>query len=100
LPTPSLPRDPRLAEVTNGSEPGGTFPQCLSGYGVFEMHGNVQEWVSDSSRANDPRFGMFLGGFFAEASENGVGCLYNTTAHIKEYHDYSIGFRCCKEPKI
>jgi formylglycine-generating enzyme required for sulfatase activity len=91
--------DPRLAEVPNGSEPGGTFPKCVSAYGVFDMHGNVHEWVSDSPNSSDPRFGMFLGGFFAEASENGAGCLYKTTAHFKEYHDYSIGFRCCKEPR-
>jgi sulfatase modifying factor 1 len=91
--------DPRLAETANGSEPGGTFPKCVSGYGVLDMHGNVAEWVSDSSNASDPRFGTFVGGFFAEASENGAGCLYRTTAHFKEYHDYSIGFRCCKEPR-
>jgi formylglycine-generating enzyme required for sulfatase activity len=91
--------DPRLAEVTNGSEPGGTFPKCVGAYGVFDMHGNVAEWVSDPSNANDPRFGMFLGGFFAEASENGAGCLYKTTAHFKEYHDYSVGFRCCADPR-
>jgi sulfatase modifying factor 1 len=90
--------DPRLAEAAGGSEPGGAFPKCISAYGVFDLHGNVAEWVSDSSRADDPRFGTFLGGFFAEASENGEGCLYKTTAHFKEYHDYSIGFRCCKEP--
>lgn len=91
--------DPRLAEVDSGSEPGGTFPRCVSTYGVFDMHGNVHEWVSDSSSARDSRFGMFLGGFFADASENGAGCLYKTTAHFKEYHDYSTGFRCCKGPK-
>jgi formylglycine-generating enzyme len=91
--------DPRLAEVTGGSEPGGAFPRCVSGYGVFDMHGNVHEWVSDGSKATDPRFGMFLGGFFADASQNGAGCLYKTTAHFKEYHDYSTGFRCCSDPK-
>jgi formylglycine-generating enzyme required for sulfatase activity len=89
----------QLAEAKNGMEPGGSFPKCVSVYGVFDMHGNVHEWVSDSSHAEDPRFGMFLGGFFADASENGAGCLYRTTAHFKSYHDYSTGFRCCTEPK-
>jgi sulfatase modifying factor 1 len=91
--------DPRLAEVKNGIAPGGSFPKCVSAVGAFDMHGNVDEWVSDSSNASDPRYGMFLGGFFVDGSENGAGCTYKTTAHFKEYHDYSIGFRCCKEPK-
>jgi formylglycine-generating enzyme len=89
--------DPRLAEAENGIEPGGAFPRCVSSVGAFDMHGNVHEWVSDSSKADDPRYGMFLGGFFADASENGAGCAYKTSAHFKDYHDYSIGFRCCKE---
>jgi sulfatase modifying factor 1 len=91
--------DPRLAEVKNGIAPGGSFPKCVSAVGAFDMHGNVDEWVSDSSNASDPRYGMFLGGFFVDGSENGAGCTYKTTAHFKGYHDYSIGFRCCKEPK-
>lgn len=89
--------DPRLAEADNAMEPGGAFPKCVSAFGIFDMHGNVHEWVSDSPRENEPRFGLFLGGFFADGKENGQGCLYRTTAHVKEYHDYSTGFRCCKD---
>jgi formylglycine-generating enzyme required for sulfatase activity len=90
--------EPSLAEADHTIERGGAFPRCVSAFGVFDLHGNVHEWVSDSSKPDDPRYGMFLGGFFADASENGAGCTYKTTAHFKDYHDYSIGFRCCKEP--
>jgi len=88
--------DPRLAESSHAIEPGGAFPKCVSPSGVFDMHGNVHEWVSDSPNADDPRYGAFLGGFFADGSQNGIGCSYRTTAHFKSYHDYSTGFRCCK----
>jgi formylglycine-generating enzyme required for sulfatase activity len=89
--------DPRLAEQDVGIAAGGAFENCVTASGVYDMHGNVHEWVSDSSKPSDPRFGMFLGGFFADGSENGAGCAYRTTAHFKEYHDYSTGFRCCRD---
>jgi formylglycine-generating enzyme required for sulfatase activity len=89
--------DPRLAESTDGIEPGGAFPKCVTPSGIFDMNGNVHEWVSSTPSATDPRHGEFLGGFFADAKENGDGCAYKTTAHFKEYFDYSIGFRCCKD---
>lgn len=91
--------DPRLAEADNTIEVGGAFPLCVSVYGNYDMHGNVHEWVSDSAKPFDWRYGVFVGGYFADAQGNGFGCFYRTTAHVKEYHDYSIGFRCCKEPK-
>jgi hypothetical protein len=87
--------DPRLAELDGTVEPGGAFSQCVSAYGIYDMHGNVHEWVVDTGR--DPRFGVFLGGFFADAEGNGFGCTYKTNAHLKDYHDYSTGFRCCKD---
>jgi formylglycine-generating enzyme len=92
--------NPRLAEAPKGIEPGGTFERCVSAYGLFDMHGNVHEWVSTSPKASEPQFGEMLGGFFAEAKENGKGCSYRTTAHLRTYHDYSTGFRCCKDPAL
>jgi formylglycine-generating enzyme required for sulfatase activity len=89
--------DPKIAEADHTIEPCGSFPKCVSAFGVFDMHGNVHEWVSDDGSPSDPRFGMFLGGYFADGSENGAGCMYKTTAHFKSYHDYSTGFRCCRD---
>lgn len=69
---------------------GGAFLQCVSEDGVYDMHGNLHEWVEDPS-------GIFRGGFYADASINGEGCSYRTTAHGFGYFDYSTGFRCCAE---
>ena len=59
---------------------------------MFDLHGNLHEWVDDPD-------GTFRGGFYADASINGDGCLYVTTRHDFSYHDYSTGFRCCADAR-
>ncbi len=71
---------------------GGSFPKCQSDYGVYDLHGNLHEWIDATTATGN---GVFKGGFFVDAKLNGSGCLYKTTAHAKSYHDYSTGFRCC-----
>ncbi|MSP24932.1 MAG: hypothetical protein EXR75_07140 [Myxococcales bacterium] len=61
---------------------------CTNGFGVFDMVGNLHEWIDDAE-------GTFRGGFFMDTRRNGEGCDYATTAHARTYHDYSTGFRCC-----
>jgi formylglycine-generating enzyme len=68
----------------------GDFPACVTPDGVLDLHGNLHEWVSDAD-------GTFRGGFYADAKINGTGCAYRTTAHSRDYHDYSTGFRCCAD---
>ena len=41
----------------------------------------------------------FRGGFYGDAEINGKGCLYVTSAHEPTYHDYSTGFRCCRDAR-
>jgi hydroxymethylpyrimidine/phosphomethylpyrimidine kinase len=38
-----------------------------------------------------------MGGFFSTKSEHGDGCTFTTAAHDVRYHDYSTGFRCCRD---
>ncbi|RMH65698.1 MAG: hypothetical protein D6685_05680 [Bacteroidetes bacterium] len=82
--------DPRLNQLPDGLAPTGTHPVCMSAEGVFDLHGNLHEWVADAG-------GTFRGGFYVDARINGAGCLYRTTAHGRAYHDYSTGFRCCAD---
>ena len=71
--------------ATTGSHPG-----CTNGYGVYDMVGNLHEWVDDPD-------GTFLGGYYQDVTQNGDGCGYRTAAHEFGYHDYSTGFRCCDD---
>ena len=96
--TPSELNDPRCDELPGTVAKGGAFPRCVSFYGAFDMHGNLHEWVRDSTLA-DPLRGSFMGGYFVDARINGAGCTYRTTAHQNTYHDYSTGFRCCRDAR-
>jgi sulfatase modifying factor 1 len=72
--------------------PAGERAECTNEYGVFDMVGNLHEWVDDPD-------GTFRGGYYMDTSHNGEGCAYATTAHDFSYHDYSTGFRCCADPE-
>jgi len=112
--SPQLSQEPGFLART------GAHPECESPDGVFDMVGNLHEWVADMvtesfveriekepvSRNDQPWVvgnGMFLGGFYSTTNEHGPGCHFTTMAHEPSYHDYSTGFRCCatarKPPK-
>ena len=90
--SPEQVNDPRLNQLANSLDPTGTNPACVSAEGVYDLHGNLHEWVADAD-------GEFRGGFYVDAVINGEGCSYRTTAHARSYHDYSTGFRCCGDPR-
>lgn len=92
----------------------GEYAGCVGGYGVYDLVGNLHEWVSDrvdlslaekvpltdgirrKLRANTGK-GIFMGGFFSTTDQHGQGCNFVTAAHEPAYHDYSTGFRCCQD---
>ncbi|MFW5741418.1 MAG: SUMF1/EgtB/PvdO family nonheme iron enzyme, partial [Myxococcota bacterium] len=80
---------PAINELPGTLAVTGARHKCRSDDGIFDMVGNVHEWV------NDPA-GTFHGG--AYSGKIALGCQYVTTAHGFSYHDYSTGFRCCTDP--
>jgi len=85
--------DPRLHLVPGGVARTGRFDRCRSEAGIYDMVGNLHEWTADSA-------GTTRGGYYLDTSSLGVGCGYAATAHDLDYHDYSTGFRCCKDPSV
>lgn len=106
--SPVLLREPGFLART------GEYARCISTDGVYDLVGNLHEWVADRvdydlpqkiqliadiERKIDKNFGhgIFMGGFFSTTSEHGRGCLFLTPGHEPRYHDYSTGFRCCRD---
>lgn len=88
--------DPCCVNLPNSLAVGGAFSACRSEAGIYDLHGNLHEWIDATTMSGN---GIFKGGFFVDAKLNGAGCAYRTTAHAKTYHDYSTGFRCCLSPR-
>jgi len=105
---PKLDREPGFLAMT------GEYQACQTDEGVFDMVGNLHEWVRDNVASNieivmerdqvDRKSqpwkignGIFMGGFYSTTSEHGPGCAFTTIAHEPQYHDYSTGFRCCMD---
>ena len=88
--------DPRINEAPNTVAPTGSFAKCRNGFGVFDMVGNLHEWIAD---VHDGSRGTFRGGYYQDTHLNGDGCSYRTVAHDVSYHDYSTGFRCCADAR-
>jgi len=82
--------DPQLNQMEGGLAETGSHEGCTNGYGVYDMVGNLHEWVLDPE-------GTFQGGYYLDVTQNGDGCGYRTDAHAAWYHDYSTGFRCCAD---
>ncbi len=82
--------DPRLFELDSTVTSTGARAECTNAYGVFDMVGNLHEWVADPE-------GTFFGGYFMDTFQNGEGCSYRTGFHPTSHHDYSTGFRCCRD---
>jgi formylglycine-generating enzyme len=83
--------NPALNQVPGTLAKSGEHEGCTNDYGVYDMVGNLHEWVADPS-------GTFQGGYYLDTHLNGDGCTYRTMAHESWYHDYSTGFRCCADP--
>ncbi len=105
---------PLLHQEPGFLAPSGEYEACVSDHGVHDMVGNLHEWVADDvsgrlakevpleygpERLGAPGRGLFMGGYFSSQGEHGRGCAYATGTHSPDYHDYSIGFRCCAEAR-
>jgi serine/threonine protein kinase len=76
----------------NGEErdikPAGSFKQCKSPYGLYDMSGNVAEWTADKT----------VNGGNARQDGESATCG-NTSSRMASSRSGTVGFRCCADPE-
>ena len=84
-------REAEAARLWQG-EASGTRDACVSPFGVFDMTGNVDEWVVNES--GTPFKSGLKGGYWGPVRDR---CRPMTTVHAEGFQFYQIGFRCCAD---
>jgi formylglycine-generating enzyme required for sulfatase activity len=77
-------------------DPSGARESCVSPYGVYDMTGNVDEWVVNSKGKDSekPYVSGLKGGYWGPVRNR---CRPMTTDHNEWHSGYQIGFRCCAD---
>ncbi len=73
--------------------PSGRYAGCMSPFGIYDLNGNVEEWVV--SRKGRAQPGSLMGGFWAKPW---TGCRGANDEHGPDFEFYETGFRCCADP--
>ena len=70
----------------------GQMEECVSGYGVADMSGNLREWTASQPGAKEGR--RLVKGGLRSNNERGSRCAYANDER-ENYGDHTLGFRCC-----
>ncbi|MGE0328815.1 MAG: formylglycine-generating enzyme family protein [Polyangiaceae bacterium] len=77
----------------DGREPSGSREECVSPFGVYDMNGNVNEWVSMPWKSPGKRSAV-KGGWWGPVRNR---CRPIVQSHGETYIGYEVGFRCCSD---
>ena len=84
-------RDEEELARLDQSAPVGSFEECVSPSGAYDMVGNAEEWVRCDAGVEG---WCLVGGYWADARSS---CSYMITKHVPNWHYYQSSFRCCKD---
>lgn len=92
-------KDPEIrhAELSrlDQSVPSGSMPSCKSGFGVYDMTGNMDEWaISDEQPTEKSRWAALKGGAWGHVRNQ---CRPASHNHKPDESYYFWSFRCCRD---
>jgi serine/threonine protein kinase len=70
----------------------GQTKDCISGYGVADLSGNLREWTASKPGGKEGR--RLVKGGLRSNNERGSRCAYANDER-ENYADHTLGFRCC-----
>jgi hypothetical protein len=73
--------------------PTGSLSKCVSPFGVYDLNGNINEWVVRPKEKYPDRSGL-KGGWWGPVRGR---CRPTVGFHKEEDYGYEEGFRCCKD---
>jgi sulfatase modifying factor 1 len=77
------------------SVPSGSMESCRSGFGTYDMPGNLDEWTqSDEAPHEVSQWAALKGGAWGHVRSQ---CRPATYSHDPLFTYYFVGFRCCKD---
>lgn len=88
-----MPMTPEIVAKLDQRVPSGSMPGCVSPFGVFDMTGNVDEAVINSS--GHPYKSSLTGGHWVRGARN--RCRPKTIVHGPTFANYESSYRCCKD---
>jgi formylglycine-generating enzyme len=73
--------------------PAGSLETCKSPFGVYDLNGNINEWVEIPKKQYPDRSGL-KGGWWGPVRGR---CRPTVDFHKEDDYGYEEGFRCCKD---
>lgn len=72
----------------------GERPECKSDFGVYDLTGNVDEWVNAEKKYPKSKWAGLKGGAWGHVRN---ACRPMTVSHEPEFTYYFVSFRCCAD---
>jgi hypothetical protein len=80
----------------------GAWDSCVSTYGVYDLSGNVAEWIHADKNTplpykwvNQVQYYFFIGGYWQSRQNSSIFSIDSLVPDNGDFR-FNIGFRCCK----